>query len=70
VGGEGVGEGEGVGKGKGKQDLPGSLSLLLICQRWLTRWGLHSPAGPVIVSLPTRIIVNLLASSFARSLRR
>ena len=64
VGGKGIGEGEGMGKGKGEQDLPGSSSLLLTCR------GLRSPVGPVIVSLPARVVVNLLASLFAFSLRR
>jgi hypothetical protein len=68
VGGEGVG-GEGVGKGKGEQDLPGSSSSSL------TRRGLRSPAGPVVISLaawslacshrcqPASVVLSPLVSS-------
>ena len=62
MGGEGVGEGEG---GAGLTwlivivvNLP---TLSLTCQ------GLRSPAGPVVVSLPARVVVNPLAPALVVS---
>ena len=35
----------------------------------LTCWGLRSPAGPVVVSLPARVVVNLLTPALVVSCR-